>query len=270
MTVHTAPNRCGGRLAAVALALFALPAASAWSATLNAEYSVRVSGIPVGSARLSVTSEEDRYTVEGSGRVKGLARIFSDGNAKGQASGQKSADHVIPARYSHQWTEDGEKEEVDLGFQGNRVASVAIAPEPKRKRKVVPLTDEHKAGVLDPLSAVVFPVDDPSNGEAVCGRTLPLFDGQTRFDLNLAFSRVETIKGAKGSYSGPAYVCSVRYRAVAGHRPNRDSVKYMEANKDIEVWMAPVAGSGLMAPVEVRLRTKAGMLVMRAQKFAAK
>jgi hypothetical protein len=265
MPISSPPLR--RRLPVVVLALLALPAAPAWSATLNAEYSLRVSGIPIGSARLAVTSEQDRYTIKASGEAKGLARIFSDGEAAGQASGQRSGGHVTPARYSHEWTEDGEKEEVDLGFQDNRVASVAIAPEPKRKRKVVPLTEEHKAGVLDPLSAAIFPVEH--EGPEVCDRTLPLFDGHTRFDLHLAFSRVETVKGPEGSYSGPAYVCSVRYRAVAGHRPGRKSVTYMEANKDIEVWMAPVATSGLMAPVELRVRTRAGMLVMQARKFAA-
>ena len=78
---------------------------------------------------------------------------------------------------------------------------------------------------------------DPAN----CNRTLPIFDGATRFDVVLSYGETRSV--AKPGYSGPVLVCNARYTPIAGHRPDRPGVKFMEDNREMSVWLAPVEGA---------------------------
>ncbi len=112
----------------------------------------------------------------------------------------------------------------------------------------VPITAANKRGVIDPASALVMPVQgrgdlmDPAN----CNRTLPIFDGATRFDVTLSYGETRSV--AKPGYSGPVLVCNARYLPIAGHRPDRPGVKFMEDNREMSVWLAPVEGTRGAAP----------------------
>src|SRR5687768_5292100 len=235
-----------GRLP-LALAVAALPflaaADSGAGASLQIEYSVSLRGLPIGSARLEADVEGDRYTIDFSGRVKGLVRLFSDGEASASAAGAAADGKLQPAQYSQYWIEDDDDETIRVAFSGATATEISVEPPVKRPERYVPVTEAHRTDVLDPASAFVWPAPDGATPE-LCDRTLPVFDGRRRFDLALSFSRTESFEGRDGSYSGPAMVCAVRYRPIAGHRPNRKSVREMAENDDIEIWMAP-AGEGI-------------------------
>ena len=78
---------------------------------------------------------------------------------------------------------------------------------------------------------------------AACNREIPIFDGYTRFDINLTYVGERSAK-AKG-YDGPVAVCAARYVPISGHRSERPATKFMAENKDLEVWLAPI-GSATM------------------------
>ena len=75
---------------------------------------------------------------------------------------------------------------------------------------------------------------DPAN----CNRTIPIFDGAARFDMVLSYGETQSVE--KPGYKGPVLVCNARYVPIAGHRSLRPSTKFMEDNKDMQVWLAPV------------------------------
>ena len=111
---------------------------------------------------------------------------------------------------------------------------------------------------------------------ASCDRKLPVFDGRQRYDVTLRYDRMETAKPdrsenadpkAEAGYEGQLVVCKASYRAIAGHRPGRDSVTFMENNKDMEIWLAPVAGSRVLMPWKIAVRTEMGMAVITATSF---
>src|ERR1043165_1323874 len=127
------------------------------------------------------------------------------------------------------------------GGAGTRyVAAPPLEPSPER----VPLTEAHRKGVIDPMSAGLMPV--PGKGELVtpdaCKRKLAVFDGRTRVDIDLVYKRMEQVKADKG-YQGPVAVCQVLYRPIAGHRPERAAIKYLVEQRDMEMWL-PLAGRG--------------------------
>lgn len=255
-------------LLAIACAVGLVAPAVASAASVRADYSVSVRGLPVGSARLKAEFADGRYAVKFSGRVKGLVRLFSDARASAEAEGEESDGHLLPAVYQHQWTEDDDAEIVNIRFADLGVSEVSVEPPPKHPERYVPVTAAHKAGVLDPVSAFVWPAPGGATPD-ICDRTLPLFDGQQRFDLALSFSRSETFSTGDGSYSGPAVVCAIRYRPISGHRPGKESVQFMAENKDMEVWMAPTSNGDVVVPVKISIRTSFGRVVLEARDFSA-
>jgi len=75
-------------------------------------------------------------------------------------------------------------------------------------------------------------------------------DGNHRYDLKLAFKRTDKVTAEKG-YAGPVVVCSVSYEPIAGHRSSTQLVKYLSEGREIEIALASVAGTRLLAPFRV-------------------
>ena len=111
------------------------------------------------------------------------------------------------------------------------------------------------AGAADPVSA------------ETCQRSAAVFDGRMRYDLRLAFKRLEKVKADKG-YQGPVVVCSVSFTPLAGHIPSRAAIKYLASAQDMEVWLAPVAGTRVVVPFRISVPTPLGEAVLEATQFA--
>jgi Protein of unknown function (DUF3108) len=137
-------------------------------------------------------------------------------------------------------------------------------PNPDR----VPLTEAHRRGVNDPMTATLMPV--PGTGDTfvpeACPRKLAIFDGRMRYDLQLAFKRLDKVRSEKG-YQGTVVVCAIYFSPVAGHIPERAVIKYLIALRDMEVWLAPIAGTRLMVPYRVTIPTAFGVGLMQATEF---
>jgi hypothetical protein len=101
-----------------------------------------------------------------------------------------------------------------------------------------------------------------------CQRKVAVFDGRMRYDLQLAFKRMDNVHAKKG-YSGPVVVCSMYFTPVAGHIPDRYAIKYLTKARDAEVWLAPVAGTRVMAPYRLQIETPLGMGIVEATQFVS-
>ena len=108
---------------------------------------------------------------------------------------------------------------------------------------------------------------NPIAAEA-CDRTLSIFDGRLRYDLKLAFKRLDAVHAEKG-YSGPAVVCSVKFSPLAGYIPSRTAIKYLARQHDIEIWLAPIAGTRVLVPFRAEGPTPIGKAVLQATHFVA-
>ena len=82
-------------------------------------------------------------------------------------------------------------------------------------------------------------------------------------------SYAETRQVEKPGYRGPVLVCNVRYVAIAGHRPDRPGTRFMEENRDMSVWLAPIEGTRVLFPMRISVRTMAGVSVIEATRWAA-
>ena len=262
------PRRFAATVAVLAalshLCALAAPAA-AGETRLSARYVISVAGFPVGKADLNYALNDRGYTVDGFGRTSGVVRLFSDGEGKASAKGILNGTHPVPGAYSYDVTEDGDKETLTMAFSGNRVGAVELDPpeHPALQKRKVPLESAHKVDVLDPLSALFI----PAGADNVCDRILPIFDGVQRFDLLLSPKRTDYFSSERRSFKGRVVVCAVSYRPIAGHRADKKEVQYMQRNSGMEIWMAPLGNTGIMAPVSARLETQVGLLVVDATRF---
>jgi hypothetical protein len=262
---------------AAATLLFLVATAPAWAdARLDVRYKASLAaladmkGIEIGKGAFTVDITDEGYAAAGSAKVTGFARLVSKGEGSVAARGTFVNGKVSPVTYSSTSESDKKAEEIRISFASNVVKEFAVSPPTTPHEDRVPVTEQHRQGVVDPMSAAVITV--PGSGDMLardsCARTVSIFDGRQRYDLVFSYERTEPAKNVKG-YNGPMLVCRVDYRPIAGHRASRLQVKFMEDNKNIFVWLAPVAGTRVLFPIRVSIVTLVGVVLVEAETFSA-
>ena len=256
--------------AAVAtLALAAAPQAEA-QGRLDARYAVTLSGIPIGKGAWVIDIADNQYTAAASGATAGLLRVFASGQGTSASRGFMVAGTPVPASFAASITTGKKTEEIRMTLGSGDVKEFAIAPEPPHDPERVPVTEAHRRGVSDPMTASLVRVPGNGNplGPQACRRAVSVFDGRIRYNLRFAYKRMEQVKAEKG-YEGPAVVCSVYFEPVAGYIPSRTAIKYLADQREMEAWLAPVAGTRVLVPFRISIPSPVGLGVMQATQFVS-
>lgn len=250
---------------AVALSTLAF-APAAMAEPMRARYAVTLLGLPIGSATLDGDVGAGGYRIAVNAKLTGLAAVVSSSRGAATAAGGFAKGVIQPAAYANTSSNAKETRTVRIAIQGGAMKGVDISPPIDPVPDRVPLTAAHTKGIMDPLSALIMPTpgSEPVIGPAACNRTLPIYDGFTRFDITLTYAGTRNVK-SKG-YVGPVVVCDARYTPIAGHR-QRKPVQFMAENKDIQVWLAPVGDTRLMIPYRISVATMIGTTVIEATEF---
>ncbi|MGL4811917.1 MAG: DUF3108 domain-containing protein [Beijerinckiaceae bacterium] len=233
---------------------------------LAVTYDITLAGLTFGRADIAADIVGSRYALDVNARTTGLAAI-TKGAGRAQANGALGG--AIPHSTGYAMTaqsSDGPRT-VRMALASGSVRGAEIVPPVDPKPDRVPVTDAHKRGVLDPVSALIMPQTaanalDGGN----CNRTLPIFDGAARYDVVLSFKGTRQVK-TKG-YEGPVLVCAARYIPHAGHRSGRKATQFMAANRDMEAWLAPVNGTKVLVPYKIAVKTMVGTAVIEASNFS--
>jgi hypothetical protein len=237
---------------------------------LDARYVVTLSGLPIGQGAWVIDIGDDHFTASASGATAGLLRVFASGQGQSAASGSISGGQLVPSSYASRIVTGDKSDEVRMVISAGAVKELAANPPTVASPDRVPVTDAHRRGVSDPMTASLIRV--PGSGDTsvpqACQRTLSIFDGRMRYDLQLAFKRLERVRSERG-YQGVAVVCAVRFSPIAGHVPERYAIKYLVQLRDIELWLAPIAGTRVMVPYRVTVPTPLGLGVMQATQFVS-
>jgi hypothetical protein len=237
---------------------------------LEARYTASLAGIPLGSGTWVIDIASDQYTAVASGRTSGLVRLISDGSGTTGARGAFRGTQAASLGYVSSITTDKHADEVRMAISAGVVKEVTADPPLPPSPDRVPVTEAHRKGVTDPMSAALIPV--AGTGDVVtpdaCKRKLAVFDGRQRADLDLVFKRMDKVKAETG-YQGPVVVCTVLYNPIAGHRPERPAIKYLTATREMEMWLAPIAGTRVLVPFRFSVPTPFGAGVLQATYFVA-
>ena len=84
--------------------------------------------------------------------------------------------------------------------------------------------------------------------------------------LSLCFKRIENVHAQKG-HQGPVVVCGVQFLPLAGYGPERLAIKWLMAQQDMEIWLAPIPGTRIVVPYRIALATPLGRGVLEATEF---
>lgn len=241
-------------LTGVALAMAPGGDAVAESAT-DISYNVSLTGLSIGTARVSINTNGSRYSANFSGRLTGIASVFAGGRASASSSGTIGRSRLVPARFDAQVTSGRESRSVGMSFGRGSVSGLTVTPPFPEDTDRTPVTNSHRRNVLDPLAGMVAPAPagalTAANG---CGQTVPIFDGRSRYDIALNPVRTETIE--VGGRDIDAVVCSVRFQPIAGVRASARG----NGSRPVNVWLAPIGDGRLMAPVQIVGETRFGTM----------
>jgi hypothetical protein len=261
--------RCAAAAAAIALALGPAEPACA-QGKLDARYDFTLAGISVGRGSWVIDIGDDQFSASASGQTAGLMRVLAGGRGQANARGTIVDGQFVPGTYRSNIFTDRRYDDVRMTISGGVVREFAAEPKMPPMPNRVPLTEAHRRGVTDPMTASLFRVPGTGSlftGEA-CPRKLAIFDGRMRYDLHLTFKRIERVKAEKG-YQGNAVVCSVIFSPIAGHASDRAAIQYLANLREIEAVLAPIAGTRVLAPYRITVPTPIGTGVMQATQFVS-
>ena len=251
----------------VALAAQAIPAAA--QGRLEAEYEASLGALVIGKGNWVVDIGADQFSATVVAGTAGVMKSIGSGTGTGASNGRIVAGQLAPANYLSTINYGPKNETIKITLSGGNVKDSAIEPVPPVHPDRIVVTDAHLRNVLDPMTGSLLRVGgtgDPLGPDACKNKTVSIFDGRMRYDLQLDYKRMETVKAAKG-YQGLAVACAVYFTPIAGYVPDRYAIKYIAAQKNMEIWFAPIAGTRVLAPFRIVIPTPIGTGVIEATKF---
>ncbi len=251
------------RRAIVALAVTAGIAAPAASETFSSDYIVTVRGLTVAKARFAGKVDAQRYEVEGSLSSSGVGRLLSQTAATARSAGSFAAHTPSPESFVLSYVQGGYNAKTELLFKNGNAVKTRFEPDWKAGPDIIPVKPGDLQSVADPMAATVVARGTP---EEICGRTLRMFEGGTRIDVQLSLSSVGFIEGAGNN----AVTCRGDFIPVAGMRSDSPSYNYLRAKSDLEVIYIPAGRGGLHLLHSMSAKTDIGRVQIRSYRRSVK
>ena len=267
MMFHSRAARTTILATALALMTAALGDRAHAESNLDASYTISFARIRVGDITATVAFGDSEYAISARGRAGGVMKVLVDGEGSFTTRGTIKDGHPVPTTFTSKIVSDAETSDVTMVLDEGGVKELSAAPPPSWDR--VPATEANRQGIVDPLTAMLFTAAATGAlSQEACWRTLPIFDGHQRYDLKLAFKRIDKVTADKG-YAGPVVVCSLHYEPIVGHIASNALVKYLSEGREMEIALAPVAGTRLLAPFRLSVVSMLANLVIEANLFEA-
>jgi len=269
MKTNIAPtSRSTRTLAATVLSLI-LTAGSGYAAaeqvptSLEVDYKIALGGFDFGSADIKAVIGGADYELDALIKTEGVAEQFFETTFALASQGSFSGNRVKPSRFVSTYADADSSRRVELTYPSS--GAPIMAAEPAYEDGFGPHVQLNDILMTqDPISALLLPVRNTT--ASPCDRSLPLFDGRRRYDLQLREDGMMEMNDAEGGYNGPAMRCTVGMLPVAGYE-RKTLIKLLAREDSIRVWLAPLEGTDVWVPVRMTLRTPFGGAVMRATRF---
>lgn len=234
------------------------PALSAEKQTFRGNYTVSILGLTIARSTFNSTFDGNRFSIRGSLKSAGLARLFDDTTGTLSVEG-RIADAARPDRFRTDYQTGKKKHTIEILFSDGNVTETVTRPAPPRKRRNwVPLAEGDLDGVVDPISATLIRTDKP---EEVCRRTLHVYDGEMRADVVLSPS-----ERSRSNKADDAVTCNARVKPISGYRSGRKALEFLRDRSRITITFEPLGATGLYVAVHATVGTEIGTLTIKAQR----
>ncbi|HYA65079.1 MAG TPA: DUF3108 domain-containing protein [Burkholderiaceae bacterium] len=238
--------------------------------SLNASYRISLLGITVGHGIWQLEIDNNRYWETADARISGLASKLISGEGHASTQGVLISNRPQPTAFEADIKTDAEIDNITMMFDASGVTDLAVEPPlpAELKRQQVPVTDADRKGVLDPLTSLLI-VPDSSDllTPQACQNRIPVFDGRRRYDLALAFKRMDKLKTETGYHA--VVVCSIHVTPVSGHRIGGSIAQQLIKSDGMEVALAPLPGTRILVPLQAAIPTALGTIWIAAERIVA-
>ncbi len=269
MTTNSTYSRLSSRTIAAAALSLVLTAGSAYAAStdvptsLEVDYKIALGGFDFGSADVKAEISSGDYELDALIKTEGIAEQFFETTFALASQGSFSGNRVKPARFVSTYVDADSTRRVELTYP--RSGPPIMAAEPAYEDGFGPHVQLNDILMTqDPISALLLPTRSAT--ASPCDRSLPLFDGRRRYDLQLREDGMMEMNDGEGGYNGPVMRCTIAMLPVAGYE-RKTLIKLLAREDSIRIWLAPLEGSDVWVPVRLTLRTPFGGAVMRATRF---
>jgi len=229
----------------------ALPGGRAWAEIrLMAHYVISVAGVAVGEGTWSVEIDTRRYAARADGSFTGVWRVLAGGDVFSATRGSVGRGGLAPTHYEANFALDEALDAVRMDLRDGTVTDLDVRPALPDLPDRVPVTAAHRIGVVDPLTAGLMPV--PGTGDMLSAAA--------------SFKRMDAVAAEQG-YQGPVVVCAMMYQPISGHSPTGWRVSHLTGKRGMEMWLAPIDGTRLLAPFRISVPTLLGLAVLEATRF---
>lgn len=251
------------RILLAALMAGSLPA-MAHAESFRVDYAVSLLGLNIARSTFNSKIEGDTFTVNGRLASSGIAKIFDSTKGTATVSGGFGDSAARADLYLVNYTSGDKKKKTEIAFSNGSVTRTENVPPPRPNRKNwIDVNASDLTSVTDPLSATMIRA---SSLEEVCTRTIKLYDGELRADLQL--SLVKVVPAETKGFSGNAVTCRAKFVPLGGYRANK-SMKFLQNESKILITFAPLGQTGIYAPIKGSATTEIGTIVVNANRFEA-
>lgn len=235
---------------------------------VTVRYAISIAGVAVGEGIWTAEIDKGRYAARADGSFTGVWRVLAGGDVFSATRGTVDRGRPAPTHYEANFALDEAIEVVRMELRDGAVTDFDVRPPLPAVPDRVPVADADRHGVVDPLTAGLMPVPGTADmlSPAACQRTLPIFDGGHRYDMALSFKRMDAVAAEQG-YRGSVVVCAMTYQAISGHSPTGWRVRHLMGKRGMEMWLAPIDGTRLLAPFRISVPTLLGTAVLEATRF---
>ena len=206
------------------------------------KYSTTVSGIPLGSAKITVDGTAPDYTVRASFKMIPILRQILNGDAEARADGQIVGGRHLPRQSVFRYEDRGGDKRTTITFDAAGIP-VDLDAKPPIKPRSYRMTLGEAAGAVDPATAaavLMAPRVQP------CRLSFDVFDGKKRHRISLT--------GQQAATQGGVVTCAGLYERVNGFKD-----KYMTPERRTWPFVAQlIRRGGSWVPLKITADTKFG------------
>jgi hypothetical protein len=235
--------------------------------TIQLVWTVFLGGINLGTVGIKSSFDGPNYAAVSRLKTAGVVNSFYEAVIDASSVGTLAGNAVHPQKYDSSYNGEKSDQKVSLAYVGS---DIQLSSDPPYDVNRFPVTEEQKRDTVDPLSGIIYSIAGVSiTPDKPCGDTVRVFDGRRRYDVDLTYVGKENVSSS-GGYSGPAIKCEMRYRQVAGFKPNLNKGNALPT---ITVWFAtfetkePGPVKSFIVAVKLMAETPYGAAIAHARKI---
>jgi hypothetical protein len=237
-------------------------AGTAPARVIDLTYDVYLGGLHIFTFDVDMDLQPDRYRVTAEGETRGMMDWLYAWDVRLAAEGNDEAGRIAPRRYEVESAWQSEQRRLELGFAAEGRYELQRDPPPEPDPDVDSrLPETLPPGIVDPLSlALAASRSLAENGR--CDQTLPVFDGQRRYDVFVRHVDTAILPPSDYSiYDGPAVRCSFRVERISGFRKDRRQGRADDGAPPL-LWVAELRADLPPLPVRYEGQIALGSIVV--------